>query len=115
MCCALSSIPPMWRTGDRGPPLVDEDWPAVCRAICKGVVGAEREKLHHKFVKLNRAVNFRHPSGNSRAKTLWNAREAEEKGDAYHDQTSEQNIVNRDTVRQALWDKLFAEANAGSG
>ena len=38
--CTLSSAPPRW-----GPPLVDEDWPAICQATYKGVEGAEWENL----------------------------------------------------------------------
>ena len=34
------------------PPLEDEDWDAVCQAIYKGVEGAERENLYHKFLKM---------------------------------------------------------------
>ena len=41
--------------------------------------------------------------GNIRAKTL--KVRAEERGDAYCDQTSEHKIVNRDAVRQELWQK----------
>ena len=31
-----------------------------------------------------------------------------------YDQTSEQQIVNRDAAGQKLWDKKLAESNAGS-
>ena len=60
---ALSSIP----LGQ----LADEDWHAVCQAIHKGVEGAEWEKPYHEFVETKEAVNVRHQSGNSRAKTSW--------------------------------------------
>ena len=43
-----------------GPPLVDEDWHAVRQAICKGVEGADWEKLYYKFVDMNKAVSVRH-------------------------------------------------------
>ena len=44
-------------------------------------------------------------SGNHGGKTLWKVRVAEEKGDAYNDQDCEQQIVSREAVRQAVWDK----------
>ena len=57
---------------------------------------------------MNKAVNVRHPSRNSRAKTLWKVRKALEKErDAYYDQTSEQQIVSQGAVRQELRDKLL--------
>ena len=63
------------RWGGRwGPPLVDEDWHAVCQAITKDVEGTEWEKLYHKLVELKKAVDVRHPSGNGRTKTLWKSR-----------------------------------------
>ena len=40
-----------------------------------------------------------------RAKNQWKAEDGKEHGDAHHDQTSEQKIVNWDAVRQELWDK----------
>ena len=46
-------------------------------------------------------VDFRRPS-------------VKEKGDAYCGQHSERQIVSREAVRQALWDKL-AENGDGSG
>ena len=52
---------------------------------------------------MNKAGNHRHPSGTSRVKTLWKAREAKEKGGAHHDQTSEQQIVR--WLVEELWDK----------
>ena len=82
--------------------MVDEGWNAACQTTSKGVEGAEWEKLYHKFVDMNKAVNVRHPSGNGRDKTLWKVREAKENGDAYYDQTSEQQIVSRDADRQEL-------------
>ena len=50
----------------RGPPLVDEDWHAVCQAIYKGVEGAEWENFYCKFVEMNKEDNVRHPSGSSK-------------------------------------------------
>ena len=44
--------------------------------------------MHCKFVEMNKAVNVRHPSGNSRAKTVWKERDAKEGGDTYFDQRS---------------------------
>ena len=50
---------------------MDEDWHAVCQAIYKGVQGSEWENFNHEFVEMNKGVNVRHPSGNSKDKTLW--------------------------------------------
>ena len=54
---------------------------------------------------MNQEVDVRHPSGSSRAETLWKIRGAKERCDAYHDQTSQPKIVNRDAVRQESWNK----------
>ena len=56
---------------------MDEGWHAVCQAICKGIEGAECEKLYYKCVW--------HPRTSGKAKTLWNVREAKAKGDEYYD------------------------------
>ena len=64
------------------PPLVDEDWHAVCHAIHKGVEGAEWEKLCCESLGRTTAVILRHPSASRRVKTLWKVRDAEEKGRA---------------------------------
>ena len=65
------------------PPLVDEDWHAVCQAMYSDVEGAEWEKLCCKCVEPGRAVHIRHPSTSHKAKTLWKVREAKAKGDAF--------------------------------
>ena len=65
------------------PPLVDEDWHAICHAIYKGVGGSGVGKvLPQVCAEIIRTVNVRHPSVNHRANTLWEVREAKEKGDA---------------------------------
>ena len=38
------------------PPLVDEDWHVICKAIHKGVEGVEWETMCHKYVELHKAV-----------------------------------------------------------
>ena len=63
--------------------------------------------MYYKFVEMNKEVNVRHPSEGSRARTLWKVRDAKERGDEYCDQTSEQKIVNREAVRQTLWNKYL--------
>ena len=82
---------------------MDED--AVCQSIYRSAEGAEREKLYCKFVDMSKAVNVRHPSGNNRAKPVVESERSQGEGDAYYDQTSEQHIVSRHAVRQALWNK----------
>ena len=52
---------------------------------------------------MSKAVSVRHPSGSSRAKTLWKVRDAKERGDAYYDQASEQTVVSGDAFRQEVW------------
>ena len=79
---------------------MDDDWKAICQATYKGVEGAVWENLKYKFVDKHKEVNVRNSSGSSRAKTLWNMRDAKERSVAHHDQTSEQKIVHRDAVRQ---------------
>ena len=39
-------------------PLVDEDWHAVCPAICKGTEGEDCQRLFCKYAEMNKAVNF---------------------------------------------------------
>ena len=39
-------------------PLVDEDWHAMCQAMCAGGEGAEWENMHYKYVELHKAVNL---------------------------------------------------------
>ena len=54
-----------------GPPLLDEDWHAVFQAIYRCVDGSGNwRRLYYKFVEMNKAVNVRHPSGNSRTTPL---------------------------------------------
>ena len=72
-----------WRS-----PLEDEDWDAVCQAIYKGVEGAERENLYHKFLEMNKAVNVRHPSGI--ADLVEKKRDAKERDDECYDKASVQ-------------------------
>ena len=48
--CAPSSTPRMWETMDWRPPLVDEDWHAICPAIYKGIAGEAWKKLFYKCV-----------------------------------------------------------------
>ena len=51
------------------PPLVDEDWHAVCQAIYKGIKGKAWENLY-KCVEIGRAANIRQPSTSRKDKTL---------------------------------------------
>ena len=55
---------------------MNEDCRAVCQAIYKDVEGAEWERLYCKFVEMSKEVDVTHPSGSSRAKTLWKVRDA---------------------------------------
>ena len=47
----------------------------------------------------------------AKAEALWKMRDARV-SDAKHDQTSEQEIVNRDAVRQELWNKHLRRVEA---
>ena len=42
------------RGSSRKPPLVDEDWHAICQTINKGVEGAEWENLKNKHVEMHK-------------------------------------------------------------
>ena len=87
---------------------------ALCEAIHKGIVGADWENLYHKFAEMNKEVNVYRPCGSSRAKTMWKERDAKERCDAYRPQTSEQKVVDREAVRQELWNEhlLMSPAQA---
>ena len=39
-----------------GPPLIDEDWHAICQAIFQGVEGSQWEDMCCKFKELHQAV-----------------------------------------------------------
>ena len=83
---------------------MDEEWHAVCQAICRGVEGAKWEKLYYKFVDMNKTVHVRHRSGNSRANLLWNARDAAETEVTHTTiRTIKLKIVNQSAVRHELW------------
>ena len=49
-------------------------------------------------------VNVRHPSW-SISETLWQMSCAKQGGDEHYDPASEHKIINRDKVRQELWNK----------
>ena len=91
----------MWETAQK-PPLVDEDWHAICQAIYKGVEGPECENMYCTFVELQRAVNRKKPGVNKKARALWSMRDAKENGEAHNDQSSERQIENRTAVWQAV-------------
>ena len=84
------------------PPLVDEDWHAVCQAIHQGVGGAQWENLYCRFVEMNKEVNVRHPSGSNKAKTPWKRRDAKDRGDTHYDRSFATKIDRREEVRQEL-------------
>ena len=67
---APSSTPQVWKTVDGAPPLLDEVSNASCQALFKGIESEEWEKLYHKYVELNRAVNLKKPGNNHKAKAL---------------------------------------------
>ena len=67
--------------------------------------GTEWESLYFNFVEMHKEANVRHPSGCSRAKTMWKVRDVKERDNFFPDQGSEQQIVNRCAVRQELWNK----------
>ena len=87
-----------------GPPLVDEDWHAICQAIYKGVVGPEWENMYNKNVEMHTAVNLKKPGTNKNAKMLWALKDAYEKGENNCDPSSERQIESGASVRQALWE-----------
>ena len=54
-----------------GPPLVDEDWHAICQAIFQAVEGLEWEAVHQQYVAMHRAVNTSKPHETKKVKALW--------------------------------------------
>ena len=89
---------------DRGePPLVNEEWHAICQAINRGVEGAERENLWYKFIEMNQEVNVRHPGGSSMAKVLGKMRNAKDRDGTRDDQTYATKIDRGEEVQQELW------------
>ena len=99
------------RRGEEG-----EDWHAGCQAISKErhVGEAAWEKLYHKFVEMNRQSTFFIRAGIAGPKPC-GKRDMQRRGDAYHDQTSEQAIVSRDAVQHASAGETLAQTNDGSG
>ena len=79
------------------PPLVNEEWHAICQAINRGVEGAEREK----FIEMNQEVNVRHPGGRTMAKVLGKMRNARD--GTRDDQTYATKIDRGEEVQQELW------------
>ena len=75
-------------------------WRATCPAIKKGVEGADWENLHYRFVEVNKEVNVRHPSGSSRAKTLFKVSDATDRDDKHYDRSYVTKIERK--VRQEL-------------
>ena len=62
------------------PPLVHEDWHAICQAVYRGTEGDEWVKPYSKNVEKGKAVNPFQPSTSRKAKTLWKGREAKANG-----------------------------------
>ena len=57
------------------PPLVDEDWHALCQAMFHGVEGPE-EAMSCRYKDLHQAVKSKTSEENKRAKVLWASKEA---------------------------------------
>ena len=68
-----------------GPPLVDEDWQAICKAI------EGEEWTRSKYIEIHWS-NIRHPSSSCKAKTLRTISEAKANREAYNDQGSKRQI-----------------------
>ena len=62
------------------PPLVDEDWHAICQATYKGVeeIGMGEHVLR-KYVETHKAVNLKKPKINKKARALWALRNAKKR------------------------------------
>ena len=116
VCSALSFIKTAKVGAGRcGPPPVDEDWHAVCQATYKGVEGAEWENLYFKFLEINKAVNGRHPSGNSRAKNPVECKRCQGERRRVLRPASEQKIANRDGVRRRNCGQTPPESSTNFG
>ena len=56
-----------------------EDWHAICRAIYKGVEGAEWETMYHKCEELQKVVKCNKSGENTKATALWSVKETKDK------------------------------------
>ena len=53
---------------------------------------------------MHKAVNLKKLGFTRKTKALWSMRDAKANGEAYYDQTNEQQVEGRTSVRRALWD-----------
>ena len=53
------------------PPLVDEDWHAICQAVFQGVDGSEWEAMCNTHKELHQAVHCETSRENKKARALW--------------------------------------------
>ena len=90
-----------------GPPLVDQNWRAICQAISEGVEGRDWEVMYHKYKELHQGVNCKKSGENKKAKALWAFKEV-----AFYDLGSVQQIQTRAHVRRALWEIRFKSSTA---
>ena len=84
------------------PPLVDEDWHALCQAVYVGVDQAEWLEFHGTSLDTNRKLRVRYPCSSSKAKTLWRIHEGKVQGEDFHDKAAAPKISNRNDFRQVL-------------
>ena len=55
-----------------GPPLVDADWHAFCRAFYKGIEAKDWEELYDCYKEMSRAAGVKKPNEIQKAKFIWN-------------------------------------------
>ena len=54
-----------------GPPLVDADWHAFCRAIYKGVEGSGWVNMYDYHEEMSKAAGIQKPHSSQKARALW--------------------------------------------
>ena len=97
------------------PPVVDEDWHAICQAIHKGVEGSEWETMYCNYKEMHQAVKCKKSRENKKAMALWSVTEAKDKGTDVYDLGSVLKIKTRSRVRLDPLGNPLEESDGCSG
>ena len=86
-----------------GPPLVDEDWHAICQAIFQGVEGSGWEIVCHNCKELHKAVKCKKSRENKKARALWSLKDAKRQRNRFLRSWQCAEDYTRSQVRLDLW------------